>query len=112
MLNLPSQPLDPGGDRLSYSEGKTFVGSRIGLYAQDAGGIGVGVSGIYDESSQVQALGGLVYTRASPSGGCKKKRRPAFRLRQVTFRGNGLRPELQHASWERILDLSDGNPSE
>lgn len=63
VLNLPSQPLDPGGDRLSYSEGKTFVGSRIGLYAQDAGGIGVGVSGIYDESSQVQALGGLVYAR-------------------------------------------------
>lgn len=42
----------------------------------------------------------------------KKKRRPAFRLRQVTFRGNGLRPELQDASWERILDLSYGYPSE
>ena len=42
----------------------------------------------------------------------KKKRRPAFRFRQVTFRGNGLRPELQDASWERILDLSYGYPSE
>ena len=42
----------------------------------------------------------------------EKRRRPKFRLRQVTFRGNGLRPELQDASWERILDLSYGYPSE
>jgi hypothetical protein len=42
----------------------------------------------------------------------KKKPNKPFRLRQVTFRGNGLRPELQDASWERILDLSYGYPSE
>lgn len=41
----------------------------------------------------------------------KKQRRPAFRLRQVTFRGNGLRPELQEAGWERIRDLIYGYPS-
>jgi len=42
----------------------------------------------------------------------EKRRRPKFRLRQVTFCGNGLRPELQDASWERILALSYGYPSE
>ena len=42
----------------------------------------------------------------------RKKRRPAFKLRQVTFRGNGLRPELRGASWEQILDLSYGYPPE
>jgi len=42
----------------------------------------------------------------------KTQPRPAFRLRQVTFRGTGLRPELQDASWQRILDLSYGYPGE
>jgi len=42
----------------------------------------------------------------------EKKRRPAFRLRQVTFRGNGLRPELQDTGWDRIRDLIYGYPSE
>jgi hypothetical protein len=42
----------------------------------------------------------------------KKKGGAGFRLRNVTFRGNGLRPELQDASWERILDLSYGYPSQ
>jgi hypothetical protein len=35
----------------------------------------------------------------------KKQRRPAFRLRQVTFGGHGLRPELRDAGWDRIRDL-------
>jgi len=30
----------------------------------------------------------------------------AFRLRKATFKGNGLRPELQGASWERIRELA------
>jgi hypothetical protein len=34
-----------------------------------------------------------------------KKRRSAFSLRKVTFRGRGLRPELREAGWERIRDL-------
>ncbi len=42
----------------------------------------------------------------------EKQRRPAFRLRQVTFHGNGLRPELQDATWDRIRDLIYGYPSE
>jgi len=42
----------------------------------------------------------------------EKQRKPTFRLRQVTFRGNGLRPELRDASWQQILDLSYGYPSE
>jgi hypothetical protein len=35
----------------------------------------------------------------------EKKRRPAFRLRKVTFRGRGLRPELRDAGWEKIREL-------
>jgi hypothetical protein len=31
-----------------------------------------------------------------------KKRRVSFRLRKVTFRGKGLRPELQNTGWEQI----------
>jgi hypothetical protein len=34
-----------------------------------------------------------------------KKRRTPFRLRKVTFRGRGLRPELREAGWEKIRDL-------
>jgi hypothetical protein len=33
------------------------------------------------------------------------KRPEAFRLRRVTFRGHGLRPELQQARCERIRDI-------
>jgi hypothetical protein len=39
----------------------------------------------------------------------QKKRRQAFRLRKVTFRGRGLRPELRDASWEEIRNLSYGD---
>ncbi len=34
-----------------------------------------------------------------------KKRQVPFRLRQVTFAGNGLRPELQGADWNRIVEM-------
>ena len=30
---------------------------------------------------------------------------PGFKLRRGSFKGNGLRPELQNASWDRIRDL-------
>jgi hypothetical protein len=36
----------------------------------------------------------------------EKKRRPAFRLKQVTFGGRGLKPDLQDAEWEKIRDLA------
>jgi hypothetical protein len=39
-----------------------------------------------------------------------RRRRGAFRLRKATFRGTGLRPELEGASWERLRDLSYGDP--
>lgn len=42
----------------------------------------------------------------------KKKRATAFRLRDVSFTGRGLRPELRDAGWERIRDLTYGYPSE
>lgn len=31
---------------------------------------------------------------------------PAFKLRRVSFRGEGLQPGLESASWERIRELS------
>ncbi|MDR3222059.1 MAG: DUF2191 domain-containing protein [Candidatus Accumulibacter sp.] len=33
-----------------------------------------------------------------------KKNKPAFKLRDASFRGNGLTPEFQNASWEKIRD--------
>lgn len=36
----------------------------------------------------------------------EKKRTSPFRLRLVTFRGRGLRPELRDASWDEIRELS------
>lgn len=36
----------------------------------------------------------------------ERKQKSRFRLRLVTAGGRGLRPELQHASWDEIRDLS------
>ena len=36
----------------------------------------------------------------------EKKRKRAFRLKKASFKGNGLRPELASAGWERIRDLA------
>ena len=36
----------------------------------------------------------------------EKKRKRLFRLRKASFRGEGLRPELAGAGWERIRDLA------
>jgi hypothetical protein len=36
----------------------------------------------------------------------KKKRGPAFRLRKASFKGHGLRPELEGAEWERVRELA------
>lgn len=36
----------------------------------------------------------------------EKKQKRGFRLRKVTFKGRGLRPELGDAGWERIRDLA------
>ena len=35
----------------------------------------------------------------------KRNRSEGFSLRPVTFRGNGVRPEVREGSWERIRDL-------
>lgn len=36
----------------------------------------------------------------------ERKRASAFRLRKVTFKGEGLQPNLLGASWERIRDTA------
>jgi hypothetical protein len=36
----------------------------------------------------------------------ERKRRSGFRLRKVTFKGQGLQSHLAGASWEQIRDLS------
>jgi hypothetical protein len=37
--------------------------------------------------------------------GEKKKPRPAFRLRDASVGGKGLRPELRGAGWDKIRDM-------
>ena len=39
------------------------------------------------------------------SGCAEKSRRPAFRLRDASFGGRGLNPELADAGWDRMRDL-------
>ncbi len=39
---------------------------------------------------------------------CERKRRGKFKLRKATFKGKGLQPGLEGATWERIRDLSYG----
>jgi hypothetical protein len=36
----------------------------------------------------------------------RQRRRRRFTLRRVTFAGEGLRPELRDASWDRIRELA------
>lgn len=36
----------------------------------------------------------------------ERKRRKGFRLRKVTFKGNGLQSHVAGASWEQIRELS------
>ncbi len=36
----------------------------------------------------------------------ERKRRSSFKLRKVTFKGNGLQPHLAGTSWDQILQLS------
>jgi hypothetical protein len=36
----------------------------------------------------------------------ERQRRPVFRLRKASFKGRGLRPELQDATWERVRDAA------
>jgi hypothetical protein len=36
----------------------------------------------------------------------RQRRRRRFTLRRVTFTGEGLRPELRDASWDRIRELA------
>jgi hypothetical protein len=36
----------------------------------------------------------------------ERKRRRKFKLRKATFRGSGLQPGLEGASWDRIRDIS------
>lgn len=36
----------------------------------------------------------------------ERRSKHAFRLRDASFRGNGLRPEFRGADWERIRDAA------
>jgi hypothetical protein len=35
-----------------------------------------------------------------------RKRKKTFRLRKVTFKGDGLQPDIAGASWEKIREIS------
>lgn len=43
--------------------------------------------------------------------GERRKRAAPFRLRRVTVKGKGLRPELQGASWQRLRELAYEDPA-
>jgi Arc/MetJ family transcription regulator len=43
--------------------------------------------------------------------GKRRKRAAPFRLRRVTVKGHGLRPELQGASWQQVRDLAYADPA-
>ncbi len=43
--------------------------------------------------------------------GKRRKRMAPFRLRRVTVKGQGLRPQLQGASWQQLRDLAYGDPA-
>ncbi len=36
----------------------------------------------------------------------ERKRTQAFRLRKASFRGKGLQPDVEGASWERIREMA------
>lgn len=44
---------------------------------------------------------GLRQVLAEPAAGA-----PPFRLRKASFKGKGLRPELQDAPWDRLRELA------
>ena len=35
----------------------------------------------------------------------ERQRGPGFRLRRITFKGNGLQPQVSGASWEQIREM-------
>lgn len=39
----------------------------------------------------------------------RKKRSGGFKLRRVTFKGDGLQPDLEGAPWERMRELIYGD---
>jgi hypothetical protein len=43
--------------------------------------------------------------------GKNRKRAAPFRLRRVTAKGKGLRPELQGASWQQLRELAYEDPA-
>jgi hypothetical protein len=42
----------------------------------------------------------------------ERRRRSRFRLRKPSVKGEGLQPDIEGASWDRIRDLSYGEPGE
>jgi hypothetical protein len=65
---------------------------------------------LLDEARKVAAEEGLP-VRALVAAGLRKvlterKRTASFRLRKVTFKGQGLQPHLAGATWERIRDTA------
>ncbi len=66
--------------------------------------------GLLDEARKIAAKEGRP-VRALVEEGLRKvlaerKRTTAFRLRKVTFKGQGLQPGLASATWERIRDTA------
>jgi hypothetical protein len=72
--------------------------------------------GLLDEARKLASREGTT-VRALIEAGLRKevrerKRARPFRLKRATFRGRGLRPELQGARWEQIRELAYEGPNE
>ena len=62
-------------------------------------------------AEQGTTLRALVETGLREVLGKHRKRAAPFRLRRVTAKGKGLRPQLQGASWQQLRELTYGGPA-
>ena len=61
-LDIPVQTAQ-AADTIYFGSAQTFWGTRAGIEAQHSSGLRVGLSGVFQQSSQYQILGGQVYVR-------------------------------------------------
>jgi hypothetical protein len=62
-LNIPNQPLLPGGDVISLLTAKTFGGGDLGVDLRGPNGVIVGVKGFYQASADTNITGGSAFVK-------------------------------------------------
>jgi len=71
----------------------------------------VGIAGsLLEEARKLAARDGTTLRSLIEEGlrrvVAERRRRAAFRLRRASFKGDGLRPEVAGAAWDRIRELA------